>query len=300
MQEHQGAHTCIGALDVCPLVYLRADDRGLADRSALDARGRIAAELEVPVFLYSELATASDRRERAFFRRGGLPELTRGCNRELKPDRGPDEAHPTAGATLVTARPPLAAFNLLLDTRELEVGKQIAAGCARPAAGCPAWSRSSSRTGSRYSTNVHDPVAVPWGRDRGRGGAAPGAEWREPTSAELVGLVPQAALDGFPAELRVDRPGHRRACYRAAPRPTGLNSLPMARKRRRRKHRRTQGGSIDRGRARAAPESPGGAGTPSLRRPCEDEPASAASGPGADVASAIQRGLLAARASSSC
>jgi glutamate formiminotransferase len=204
MRGHQGAHPCIGALDVCPLVYLRADDRGLAERSALDAAERIASELEVPVFLYGELATASDRRERAFFRRGGLPELTRRMQSgELKPDRGPDKPHPTAGATLVTARPPLAAFNLLLDTRELEVGKQIAAELREAGGGLPGVRAIALKLedGIQISTNVHDPVAVPLRRvvaEVERLGEPSGAS---PTSAELVGLVPQAALDGFPAEL---------------------------------------------------------------------------------------------------
>jgi glutamate formiminotransferase / 5-formyltetrahydrofolate cyclo-ligase len=204
MREHQGAHPCIGALDVCPLVYLRADDRDLAVRSALDAAERIAAELEVPVFLYGELATASDRRERAFFRRGGLPELTRRMQSgELKPDRGRDEPHPTAGATLVTARPPLAAFNLLLDTRELEVGKQIAAELREAGGGLPGVRAIALELedGIQISTNVHDPIAVPLRRvvaEVERLGEPSGAS---PTSAELVGLVPQAALDGFPTEL---------------------------------------------------------------------------------------------------
>lgn len=204
MREHEGAHPCIGALDVCPLVYLRADDRDLAVRSALDAAERIAAELEMPVFLYGELATASDRRERAFFRRGGLPELTRRMQSgELKPDRGRDEPHPTAGATLVTARPPLAAFNLLLDTRELEVGKQIAAELREAGGGLPGVRAIALELedGIQISTNVHDPIAVPLRRvvaEVERLGEPSGAR---PTSAELVGLVPQAALDGFPTEL---------------------------------------------------------------------------------------------------
>jgi glutamate formiminotransferase / 5-formyltetrahydrofolate cyclo-ligase len=204
MREHEGAHPCIGALDVCPLVYLEADDRGPAERSALDVAERIAVELEVPVFLYGELATASDRRERAFFRRGGLPELTRRMQSgELKPDRGPDEPHPTAGATLVTARPPLAAFNLLLDTRELKVGKQIAAELREAGGGLPGVRAIALKLedGIQISTNVHDPVAVPLRRvvaEVERLGEPSGAS---PTSAELVGLVPQAALDGFPVEL---------------------------------------------------------------------------------------------------
>ncbi|HEY7255563.1 MAG TPA: hypothetical protein VH476_02670 [Solirubrobacterales bacterium] len=201
MSTHEGRHPAIGALDVCPVVWVDEGDREAAAAVAIEVAARIGA-LGVPVFLYGELATAPDRAERAYFRNGGLPELwLRMESGELRPDAGPDLPHRTAGATLVTARPPLAAFNVELDSGDVEVAKAVAAGL-RESGGGPVGVRaiglrlSSGRT--QVSTNVHDPLGVPLGEVVGlvRELAAPlGAR---PLEAELIGLVPEAALSGYP------------------------------------------------------------------------------------------------------
>jgi glutamate formiminotransferase / 5-formyltetrahydrofolate cyclo-ligase len=204
MRDHTGAHPHIGALDVCPVVYLDPDDRETARRDALDVADAIAAELDVPVFLYGELASTPERTERSFFRRGGLAELGRRMrDGELAPDRGPDEPHPTAGATLVTARPPLAAFNLFVDTDQIGIAREIAGRLRESGGGLPGVRAIGLEleNGIQISTNVHDPVAVPLARvvdEVARLGAEDGAK---PVLAELVGLVPAAALQGFPSGL---------------------------------------------------------------------------------------------------
>ena len=204
MRHHHGEHPCVGALDVCPVVWLREEDRDEARREALDAAGRIADELAVPVFLYGELATTAQRRERAFFREGGLRELRRRMAAgELEADLGPSRPHRTAGATLVTARPPLAAFNLELDAG-IEVARSIASVVRESGGGLPSVRAIGVDLGhgrSQVSTNVQDPVAVPLAevvelvRELAR---LYGARL---TGAEIVGLVPEAALDGFPSDL---------------------------------------------------------------------------------------------------
>jgi len=206
MAAHEGLHPAIGALDVCPVVWLHRRDRDDARAAAHDVAAGIGA-LGVPVFLYGELATAPNRAERAYFRNGGLAELwLRMEGGELRPDEGPDLPHRTAGATLVTARPPLAAFNVELDTDDLEVAKAVAAGL-RESGGGPRGVRaiglllSSGR--AQVSTNVHDPLTVPLGTivDLVRELAAPlGAR---PLEAELIGLVPEAALAEYPAEVPI-------------------------------------------------------------------------------------------------
>jgi glutamate formiminotransferase/glutamate formiminotransferase/formiminotetrahydrofolate cyclodeaminase len=206
MSTHEGLHPAIGALDVCPIVWIDEGDRDAAVAAARELAARIGA-LGVPVFLYGALASAPDRAERAYFRTGGLPELwLRMKGGELRPDAGPELPHRTAGATLVTARPPLAAFNVELDSDDVEVAKAVAAGL-RESGGGPAGVRaiglrlSSGRT--QVSTNVHDPLAVPLGRVVGliRELAAPlGAR---PLEAELIGLVPEAALAEYPGEVPI-------------------------------------------------------------------------------------------------
>jgi glutamate formiminotransferase / 5-formyltetrahydrofolate cyclo-ligase len=209
MRAHTGAHPCIGALDVCPVVYLRPEDAEAAERAALDVAGAIADRLEIPVFLYGRLAGSQERRERAFFRRGGLDELARRMrDGELRPDRGPDEPHPTAGATLVTARPPLAAFNLLLDTRDLHAARAIASELRESGGGLPGVRAIALELdeGIQISTNVHDPVAVPLARVVAEVERIGSRHAARPTVAEFVGLVPEAALEGFPSGLALVDP----------------------------------------------------------------------------------------------
>src|SRR3954468_21222887 len=119
LNTQNGVHPRVGSLDVAPVIYRDADERGAAIATALTAATFIG-ELGIPVFLYGELATDPERAERAELRRGGHQELGRRiAAAELVPDYGPAELHPTAGATLVTARPPLIAFNVELATTDL-------------------------------------------------------------------------------------------------------------------------------------------------------------------------------------
>lgn len=206
MNAHDGAHPAIGALDVCPVVWTTAEDRDLARATA----GNVAAELGdlgVPVFLYGELAEGPERVERAYFRNGGLAELwLRMEAGELQGDRGPAQPHRTAGATLVTARPPLAAFNVELDSDDLELARAVAAGLRESGGGLPgvrAIGLPLSGGRAQISTNVHDPVAVPLGVvvERVRSLAVPlGAR---PVEAEIVGLIPVAALSEYPADVPI-------------------------------------------------------------------------------------------------
>ena len=182
MSSYAGLHPAIGALDVCPLVWLDPGDRDAAGSAARDVGERIGA-LGVPVFLYGDLAAAPERRERAYFRNGGLAELwLRMESGELRPDHGPDEPHPRAGATLVTARPPLAAFNVELDSGDVEVARSVAAGLRESGGGLPGVRAIGLRlAGGRgqVSTNVHDPLGTPAG-PRGRAGAGAGRAARRP------------------------------------------------------------------------------------------------------------------------
>ena len=214
MRRHRGLHPCVGALDVCPLVWLDAAGEEPARIHARKAGERIA-ELGVPVFLYGVLASSEERRERAFFREGGLAGLRhRMRTGEVVPDFGPTEPHPRAGATLVTARPPLAAFNVELDTADAAVAQRIAAGLRESGGGLEGvraigLALEGGRT--QVSTNVHDPISVPLRAVVERIAELGTEHGAKPVEAEVVGLVPAAAMQGFPAEIPVpgfDRERH--------------------------------------------------------------------------------------------
>jgi glutamate formiminotransferase / 5-formyltetrahydrofolate cyclo-ligase len=208
MRTHEGAHPCIGALDVAPVVYLQADERELAVDEALAIANRLSGELDVPVFLYGMLADDPDRRERAYFREGGVRALEeRVASGELEPDFGPRRLHPTAGATLVACRPPLVAFNLELAEPDLDAAKAIAAEI-REAGGGLEGVRAigvmlDTAGTAQIACNVHDPFAVPLGEVVRAAREAAAARNVQLRCAELVGLAPEAALSGFPEDLEL-------------------------------------------------------------------------------------------------
>ena len=209
MGAHDGAHPCIGALDVCPVVFLGEEDRQIARHEAAELARWIGDELALPVFLYGELGATDERRERAYFRDGGLERLdARMASGELVPDFGPTRPHSTAGAALVTARPPLAAFNVFLDSPDVRLAHLVAAGLRESGGGLPGVRAIgiAFEGVTQVSTNVHDPVSVPLGLvvDEVRKLARPlGAQ---ATSAEIVGLVPEAAMSGFPDDVELVDP----------------------------------------------------------------------------------------------
>jgi glutamate formiminotransferase/glutamate formiminotransferase/formiminotetrahydrofolate cyclodeaminase len=197
LAKHEGVHPRIGVLDVAPIVYLREQDRGAACAEALVLGDLLAEELELPVFLYGVLAGG---RTRAELRRGGPDRLAqRIANEELRPDFGPPRLHPTAGAVLVAARPPLVAFNVeLAPPATLADAKTIAASIREGGAeGLPGvralglWLE--QRAVAQVSINIEDHRAVPLAEVvEAIGRHAKIAE------AELVGLAPSSAFEGFP------------------------------------------------------------------------------------------------------
>jgi glutamate formiminotransferase len=189
LTRHEGDHPHVGAIDVAPVVYLDEEQHGPACAEALTAAALIGDELELPVFLYGELAGG---RERAEIRRGGVERLIASG---LPPDFGPANIDPRRGAVLVAARPPLIAFNIDLATDNVELAKKIAAELRESSpTGLPGVRAMGMRVRGRaqVSTNVHDyrrtPLAQLVERVREK---APIAQ------LELVGLAPRAALEGL-------------------------------------------------------------------------------------------------------
>jgi glutamate formiminotransferase len=206
--ESAGQHPHVGALDVAPVVYRAPEDRGAACAEALVIGERIGTELGVPVFLYGELTEQEpgSARTRADFRRGGVAGIAarirgEGAEGLLTPDFGPPEIHPTAGATLVAARPPLVAFNLQLAApATLADARHIAAlvreGGEHGLPGLRAIGVELDGGVAQVSMNVERPFELSLAEvARAVGLHAPIAD------AELVGLAPALAFDGFPEDL---------------------------------------------------------------------------------------------------
>jgi glutamate formiminotransferase/glutamate formiminotransferase/formiminotetrahydrofolate cyclodeaminase len=199
----RGVHPHVGAVDVVPIVHLDDALRGPAVVEALLTAELLACELRLPVFIYGALAGG---RTRAEIRRGGALELLRRITvGELRPDFGPALPHPTAGAVLVGARPPLVAFNLeIAAPADRDAARRIAAairdGGPDGLPGVRAIGLALDSRGGRaqVSVNVEDVAAVPLALV-----VAAVSRHAPVVAAELVGLAPEAAFDGFPADLPI-------------------------------------------------------------------------------------------------
>lgn len=127
MRTHKGAHSRIGATDVCPFVPVSG--LTMEDCAALAHRlgERVAGELGIPVYFYEEAALKPERRNLATVRQGeyeGLAEKLK--DPEWAPDCGQPVFNPKAGATVIGAREFLIAYNINLNTRDRKLAHEIA------------------------------------------------------------------------------------------------------------------------------------------------------------------------------
>jgi glutamate formiminotransferase len=206
LARHEGAHPRIGAADVVPIVPIKADDMERAKDTALTLGRRIGDELELPVFLYGELAPG---RGPAFFRRGGPDELQRRIDSgELAPDFGPSRLDARAGGAIVGARRPLIAFNVNLRG-ELEAARAVASVVRETGGGFPgvrALGLDLPRAGVvQVSMNVEDWEAAALHEIVARIEKEASGHGAEVLGSELVGLMPAgAAAAAAGAMLRID------------------------------------------------------------------------------------------------
>lgn len=127
MRTHQGQHPRMGAVDVVPFIPIK----NMSMAEAVDLSKEVAKEVTekytLPVFLYAESATRPERRDLANIRKGEFEKMAEKIIQpEWQPDLGGDQVHPTAGVTAIGARMPLVAFNVNLDTDNLNIADQIA------------------------------------------------------------------------------------------------------------------------------------------------------------------------------
>lgn len=129
LRAHRGEHPRMGAVDVVPFVPIEGVSMEACVALAKEVGAAVAARFNVPVYLYEEAASAATRRNLEDVRRGEFEGLAAKMRQaEWRPDFGPPQPHPTAGASAIGARMPLIAFNINLASNRLDVAKRIAAG----------------------------------------------------------------------------------------------------------------------------------------------------------------------------
>lgn len=127
MRRHHGQHPRLGAVDVVPFVPLGQATMTDCVELARAFAARLAEKHDLPVFLYAEAATRPERRVLADIRRPQFEGLAAALAAPGgEPDFGPRVPHPTAGATVVGARPFLIAWNIDLATPDRDVARRIA------------------------------------------------------------------------------------------------------------------------------------------------------------------------------
>lgn len=199
LNQHKGAHPRLGAADVVPFIPI--DGVTLEDCAAMarSAGAEIWKRFKVPVYLYEAAATMPERQNLENVRRGQFEGIREeiATNPMRKPDFGELRLHPTAGAAIVGARKFLIAYNIFLNTPDVDVAKSIAK-AVRFSSGGLRFVKASGflvRGLAQVSMNLTDFEQTPLHRvfefvkrEAARYGVLP-------VSSEIVGLIPKRAVE---------------------------------------------------------------------------------------------------------
>jgi glutamate formiminotransferase len=223
MERHTGEHPRIGAVDVIPFVPLGSTTIDDCIGLARSFGARVAERFGLPVYLYARAASRPDRVRLADVRRGGYEAVRDEIGdpaADRRPDFGPARTHPRAGAVAVGARPFLIAWNINLDSNDVEVAKRIARRVRESGGGLPAVQGNGfmieELDAAQVSMNLLDFEATPMWRvydEVARLATEEGVGIRE---SELIGLAPQAAFDGVAAHAGVAAGAGAEARFAAA------------------------------------------------------------------------------------
>jgi glutamate formiminotransferase/formiminotetrahydrofolate cyclodeaminase len=199
LTQHQGAHPRIGAADVVPFIPIE----GVTLEDCVAIARHVGAEIwkryGVPIYLYEAAATRPERQNLENIRRGQFEGLRTEVvtNLERRPDFGNAALHATAGATVVGARKPLIAYNVYLNTSDVEIAKKIgkavrfSSGGLRYVKGMGVLVRGLAQVSMNLTDFEQTPIARVFEfvkREAARYGVMP-------VSSEIVGLIPKRALE---------------------------------------------------------------------------------------------------------
>ena len=196
---HKGAHPRMGAADVVPFIPID----GVTIEDCVAMARHVGEEIwkryQIPVYLYEAAAAIPERQNLENIRRGQFEGIRAeiATNAARRPDFGEARVHPTAGATVVGARKFLIAYNVFLNTPDVEIAKKIAkavrasSGGFRFVKGAGFLVRGMAQVSMNLTDFEQTPIARVFEtvkREAARYGVAP-------VSSEIVGLIPKAALE---------------------------------------------------------------------------------------------------------
>jgi glutamate formiminotransferase / formiminotetrahydrofolate cyclodeaminase len=199
LTKHTGAHPRLGAADVVPFIPIEGVTLADCVATARRVGEEIWKRFKIPVYLYEAAAQTPERQNLENVRRGqfeGIREEVK-TNPGRKPDFGNAELHPTAGATIVGARKFLVAYNVYLNTPDVEIAKRIAKavrfsnGGLRYVKGMGVPVRGLAQVSMNLTDTDQTPIARVFEcvrREAARYGVMP-------QSSEIVGLIPKKALE---------------------------------------------------------------------------------------------------------
>ena len=204
MEAQEGEHPRIGAVDVVPFVPLGDTTMDQCVELARAFGSRVAARWELPVYLYAQAAIRADRVRLADVRRGQYEGLkTEIAQHGRQPDLGPARMHPSAGAIAVGARPFLIAWNINLETDDVELAKRIARRVRELGGGLPRVQANGFRVEeperghpvrAQVSMNLLDFQTTPLWRTWDAVVGLAAEDGIRAAESELIGLAPLAAF----------------------------------------------------------------------------------------------------------
>ncbi len=201
MTKHSGEHPRMGATDVIPFIPIKGITMDECVELALRVGEKIGSELKIPVYMYENAAQVTGRKNLARVRRGQYEGLEKRLQDPAhKPDFGPVEFNAQSGATAVGARPPLVAFNVNLNTDNLDIANAIARNVRHAGGGLKAVKAMGVMLEDRgivqVSMNMVNFEETPLYRAVELIRAEAKRYGVSLAGTEIIGLVPQAALLG--------------------------------------------------------------------------------------------------------
>ena len=127
MTSHEGQHPRMGAVDVVPFIPIKNVTMEEAVAISKEVAQEVSEKYGLPVFLYEKSASSNQRENLAAVRKGEFEGMAEKMKQtDWQPDFGPEQPHPTAGCVAIGARMPLVAYNVNLNTANLQIATTIA------------------------------------------------------------------------------------------------------------------------------------------------------------------------------